>query len=257
MTLHPSGDVVIFGRHDADWRNHRLHVSRRIGGVWSEPQEAPFNAGLDGRAAHFAPDGRSLLFTSNRSIPGATADRRDLNIWRVSWDGERWGLPTPLPEPINSDRDEIDAVQVHGGVIYFSSSRANEGGGPVDLYRASPGAAGYSVAPLAELNTPLVESTLAVTPDECLIVFNRTDDPQGRGRDDLFIAFRMWTGWSRPVPLGEDVNSSTFEYGPEFSPDRSLLYYTSHKLGQAGLHAESTGSIVAALAGETAARDCR
>lgn len=243
FTRHPDGRLIVFGRHDENWQNHRLYMSRLVDGQWTEPALVPFSRDVDARTAHFAPDGRSLLFISSRAPTGEERPRgqREQNVWRVTWDGTNWGEPRMLPAPINSPGNEIDAVEVNGGVIYFSSMPPDEDGeGPrPDLYRAEPAANGYRVEPLAAFNTERTESTLYVTPDESLIVFHRADDPVGLGEDDLFAARRTAAGWGPAVHLGAGTNSPEYEYCPEVSPDGRTLFFTTHRGGQAGIMAVS------------------
>lgn len=239
LTRHPDGRLIVFGRHDENWQNHRLYMTRFVDGAWTEPEQIPFARDVDGRAPHFAPDGRSMLFVSTRSPTGAERPpgEREGNVWRVSWDGERWGQPQLLPAPINSPGFEIDAVEVNNGVIYFSSMPRGENAPKPDLYRAVPAAGGYRVEPVTAFNTERTESTLYVTPDESLIVFHRAEDPAGLGKDDLFAARRSASGWGPAVHLGNGANSPEYEYGPEVSRDGRTLYFTTHRSGRAGIMA--------------------
>lgn len=239
LTRHPDGRVIVFGRHDKDYKNHRLFVTRFAGDRWSEPEALPFSRDVSATAPHFAPDGRSLLFISSRSLAGEerTGPDREGNVWRVSWDGESWGQPRQLPAQVNSPATEIDAVEVNSGAIYFSSMRPGGKSGLPDLYRAVPEGNGYRVEPLSAFNTEHTESTIYVTPDESLLFFHRQDDPVGLGKDDLFVARRLGTGWGPPIHLGGGVNSAEYEYGPELSRDGSTLYFTTHRSGQGGLMA--------------------
>lgn len=252
LTRSPDGQVILFGRHQPDYSNHHIYMTRLVDGVWTEAVEAPFTGGKQATAPHFAPDGRSVLFIATWSPSGEPREgsAREGNVWRVTWDGTNWGEPRMLPAPINSPATEIDAVEVNGGVIYFSSMRAGGAGGPPDytggnpangarpdLYRAAPdGAGGYRVEALP-FNTERTESTLYVTPDESLIVFHRADDPRGLGEDDLFASRRQGDAWGPEIHLVADVNSHAYEYGPEVSADGSTLYFTTHRNPQAGIRA--------------------
>ena len=239
LTRHPDGRLIVFGRHDGNWQNHQLYMTRLVDGEWSEPVQLRFTQDVDGTAPHFAPDGRSMLFVSTRSATGQARpeNQRDGNVWRVSWDGTNWGEPRLLPTPINSPGYEIDAVEVNNGVIYFSSMPPGENAPHPDLYRAVPTGDTYRVEPLTALNTERTESTLYVTPDESLIVFHRAEDPVGLGRDDLFAARQTASGWGPAIHLGAGANSPEYEYGPEVSRDGRTLYFTTHRSGRAGLMA--------------------
>jgi hypothetical protein len=259
LTRSPDGRLILFGRHEPDYSNHHIFMTRLVDGVWSEPVEAPFTGGLEATAPHFAPDGQSVLFVASWT-PDRGAREGDGNVWRVTWDGTNWGAPQILPAPINSPAAEIDAVEVNGGTIYFTSMRAG-GVGPApahtsgnranaakpDMYRAVRDSAGaYRVEPLAGLNTARTESTLYVTPDESLIVFHRQEDPRGVGMDDLFAARRQGDGWGPDIHLGANANSPSFEYGPEVSADGSTLYFTTHRGEHAGVMAVNLAQAMAA-----------
>jgi hypothetical protein len=260
LTRSPDGTVILFGRHQPDYSDHHIYMTRLIDGAWTEAVEAPFTGGKQATAPHFAPDGRSVLFVASWDEAGQPREgsARDGNVWRVTWDGTDWGEPQMLPPPINSPATEIDAVEVNGGIIYFSSMRAG-GVGPVpehtsgnltnlaypDLYRAVPnGSSGYRIEPLP-FNTEHTESTLYVTPDESLIVFHRADDPRGVGEDDLFAARRQADGWGPEIHLVADVNSEAYEYGPEISGDGSTLYFTTHRGEHAGIMAVNLAQAMA------------
>jgi hypothetical protein len=263
LTRSPDGQVILFGRHQPDYSDHHTYLTRLVDGVWTEPVEAPFTGGVSATAPHFAPDGRSVLF-----IASWTPERQDRDgegdVWRVSWDGTSWGVPEILPAPINSPAAEIDVVEANNGVIYFTSMRAG-GAGPrpehsepnspngayPDMYRATPdGAGGYRVEPITGLNTARTESTLYVTPDESLLLFHRSEDPRGVGKDDIFAVRRQGDGWGPEVHLGAGVNSTEYEYGPEVSADGSTLYFTTHRGEHAGIMAVN---LAEAMAGTTPA----
>jgi len=255
LTRSPDGTIILFGRHQPDYSNHHIYVTRMVDGVWTDPVEAPFTGGKQATAPHFAPDGRSVLFVATWDANGQPREgaAREGNVWRVSWDGTTWGAPRMLPAPINSPASEIDAVEVNGGVIYFSSMRAGGAGGPPshtggnpanaafpDLYRAVPdGAGSYHVEALAGINTERTESTLYVTPDESLLVFHRANDPRGLGEDDLFAVRRQGDRWGPEIHLAAGANSEAYDYGPEISADGSTLYFTTHRPPSTGIMAVS------------------
>jgi hypothetical protein len=252
LTRSPDGQIILFGRHQPDYSDHHIYLTRLVNDTWTEPVEAPFTGGKSATAPHFAPDGQSVLFIASWAADGTPreGDAREGNVWRVTWDGTTWGDPHLLPAPIKSPATEIDAVEVNSGAIYFSSMRAggagptpeHTGGNPAnaaypDLYRAVPDGAGGHRLEALPFNTERTESTLFVTPDESLIVFHRAHDPRGLGKDDLFASRRHGDSWGPEVHLGANVNSAAYEYGPEVSADGSTLYFTTHRNPQAGIMA--------------------
>ena len=106
----------------------RILVTRFVGGAWTEPEPAPFSEEGD-EAPFLSRDGRRLVFTSRRAMPG-TYDRSE-NLWMVERRERGWSEPVPLPEAVNRPEREIDEVDVgsefgplvlEGGVLLFTAT---------------------------------------------------------------------------------------------------------------------------------------
>ena len=52
----------------------------------------------------------------------------------------------------------------------------------------------------------------------------RTD---ARGGFDLYISYNRNGAWSKPVNLGDKINSAGNEYSPTISPDGKYFFWTS------------------------------
>jgi Tol biopolymer transport system component len=235
ISFDPSGDLAVFGRHNANWGEHTLYVTRREGG-WSDPVVAPFSGTYGDRGARFSPDGRLLFFSSNRPRPGGDPEPADYNLWVVERTAEGWGAPQLLPAPVASPAADAHPSIAADGTVYFASGRAG-GAGEWDLYLARPTSDGYAVESLGpDINTPLPETDVYVDPQQRFLVFVRTNDPSGFGGDDLYYSERSEDGWSAPRNLGDAVNTPEYEYGPLVSWDGSRLYFTSHANGPADLY---------------------
>jgi hypothetical protein len=240
ISFHPSGRAVVFDRNTKDWKDHRIFVTRLVKGKWTPAEPVPFTAEYNGTSPRFSADGKSVLFSSSRPLPGAPtpppdADK-DNNIWRAPWDGRRFGPAIPVAAINSPKSDEIEAVEVANGTIYFSSTRSLETNpkNKVDIYKAVPARHGYTIRIVDGISTgDHYESTQYVSPDESIMLFSRGGDPQGLGHDDIFVSYRQGGNWSAPVHLTGEVNSPTYEYGPELSPDGKTLFLTTHRSGQA------------------------
>ena len=240
ISFHPSGKVVVFDRNTKDWKDHRIWVTRLVDGKWTPAEPVPFTREYNGTSPRFSADGRSVLFASSRPLPPAFQVKpkdgdKDSNIWRAPWDGKQFGEAVPVMG-INTAWGEIEAVEVANGTIYVSSTKSKETNpnNKVDIYRAVPkGDGSYTITLADAVNTDLVESTQYVTPDESLMLFSRSDDPQGLGKDDIFVSYNRGGQWSAPVHLDGGANSQAFEYGPELTPDGAMLLVTTHRSGQA------------------------
>ena len=242
-SVNGEGNRVLFGRHSENWSSHTIwEMVRDATGEWSEAAVAPFSGEYNDRAARFYTVLDAVLFSSDRPLPGEDgpdyvgSDKRAgavFNLWVVAHDGDKW-MPAEPFEILNSEADDFHASASNMGAIFFASTR-DGGRGGADIYRAELAATGYVVAPLAgDVNSEYSESDLFVDPDERFMIVVRTDDPRGRGGDDLFVSFKEGDTWTEPEWLGPSVNTPEDEYGPWISPE-GTLYLTSHSGGQADI----------------------
>lgn len=233
FTRNSAGTVLVFGRHGDGWSGHTMWSIEQTEEGWSEPSVLPFSGTHTDRGARFYPGLDAMLFASDRPLPGET-ESGDFNIWIAMHDGIEWLDPEPIPS-INSDANDFHASIAGDASIFFASDR--EGGqGRSDIYRAELGIDGYDVSAVGSpISSPQSEADVWVDPGMRYLIFSRTDDPDGFGGDDLWIAFADGEGWGSPINLGADVNSAEYEYGPWVSRDGATLFYTSHKDGDADI----------------------
>ena len=211
-----TGDLY-FVRSSPQFTGWRILVSRCTEAGWSTPQPPAF-AG-DGVEAdpYFTPDGRSLYFISTRSVDGVK--RTDLDIWRADRDDAgAWGVPTRLPEPVNSPGAEWFPRPGADGWLYFGSDRPGGLGG-TDIWRARPEAAdGWTMENLgAAVNTTGDEYEPLPAPDGSRMIL--------MADGSLYETRQTATGWASRTRLGPEVNQNGTEIGALFSPSgQSLLF---------------------------------
>lgn len=222
-----------------------LYVTRERGGIWTVPGPVPFGSTYSEDNVCLTPDNRRAFYSSLRPASGDSEPRRDYDLWVVDRDGDGWGQPTRLGEPMNSEAsDAAHAAGLTGnefhpsmalsGNLYFASAR--EGGeGSYDIYVMEKTHIGYarprSVSD--EINTEFMENGPAVAPDERYLVFS-SDRPPVREGDygDLYVSFRAVDGtWLHPVNLGSGINSDATDNTPMLSPDGRYLFFASRRTG--------------------------
>lgn len=165
-------------------------------------------------------DGHTLFFISDRPL---TPDDKseDYNIWQASWVEGEWQNIHPLAVEINSDTDEL-GPELHNGILYFSSAR----NGKLSLYQADTTKSTVVVTPYKEIVHPTFQqSDLTFSPDGSIAVFWQLTEDQ---KDTvLMMQRRASTGWESPIIMPAQVQSSAYEFTPQFSPDGQWLYITS------------------------------
>jgi hypothetical protein len=201
-------------------------------GAWSEPRLLPFASRFGDIDVTLSPDGKALLFSSLRPVPGGLEPKKENDFWMSSRRTDGWGEPAHLGPGINSDAHDYYPLMTRSGAIYFSSQR--EGPATNDIYRSERKDGAYSQAvKLPEaVNTQYREFDPYVTPDEDLLIF-ASNRPGGQGLSDLYVCFRTADGaWTNAVGLGSQVNSPGPEFCPMISPDGKFLFFTSFRVEQ-------------------------
>jgi Tol biopolymer transport system component len=227
-TVSPDNQTLLYTVTDHQFRHMTIVESRRSGSNWGEPEVVAFSGVWRDGDPSFAPDGRSVLFISNRPMPGDTAGtvRRDFNIWSVSKRADGgWDDPVALSRNINTDESEFAPSVARSGDLYFS--RGDK------MFVAMPSARGFQ-DPTA---LPFEGGDPAISSDERFLVFDRDRIP---GDVDLFVSCHVAGRWTTPSRLAEPVNSSAEEGDPSISADGSTLYFFSTRFTPAPVRAPRT-----------------
>lgn len=84
------------------------------------------------------------------------------------------------------------------------------------------------------LNTELNEGAQSITSDGQSIYFAACDRPGGEGSCDIYVSYYQGGGnWSRPINLGNGINTALWESQPSISADGNTLYFARGKDGYA------------------------
>jgi hypothetical protein len=218
-----------------------LCVSRFRGGRWTEPEALPFSGRHLDLLPQFAPDGKTLYFSSSRPITGSGS--RALRIFRVSRVGDQWAEPEPLPPPVNAEGSWNWGASMTGdGTLYFASTR---GGKQSHLFRSrfAAGVFGDAEELGPEVNSEFNERDPYVSPDETILIFassgkdlgdnDRRETLKGGGvlyaRADLYLSTGKGGAWSMARHLEHGINSVADEGAPCLTPDAKYLFFTSER----------------------------
>lgn len=225
----PDGRTVYFLKDAPDFSFWTIVVSHFDKGRWGEPEVAPFSGRYSDADPFITPDGSKLYFISTRpadAAPGGVP--KDLDIWVVERTAAGWGEPKNLGMPVNSKGAEWFPTVAANGTIYFGSDR--EGGkGRTDIYRARLVGGKYAEAEnLGDaINTQSNEFEPLIAPDESFLIFMGGGRADGRGGFDLYLSHNRDGKWTKPVNLGDKINSGGNEYSPTISPDGKYFFWTS------------------------------
>ncbi|MCC6462587.1 MAG: PD40 domain-containing protein [Saprospiraceae bacterium] len=226
LALIDGNTQLYFNRSSPDRSRMLLLESRLANGQWMPPQVPAFSdTSFWDIDPCWLPSDRSILFSSNRPLPGSSSS--DFNLWLAAADDR---APTALGPGVNSPADEVFCSVSRTKNLYF----ARFNGRKAAIYRyqmeQAPGQVPERLV-FPGLDSTISVSNPAISPDERYLVFASGDLP-GLGSADLFISRRLPDGgWSRPRNLGESLNSAFTEFAPAFSADGKTLFFTSERPG--------------------------
>jgi len=188
-------------------------------GSWSAPRPLPFtHPSVSDRDPALAPDGRSLVFTSNRPTGAASP----FTLWRSARTDRGWGEPEPVPGLEDVEGAKGPAITAEG-VLFFSAPASAQD--RADLWTALPDTGGYGTPTrLGGLSSPGLDLDPWVSSSGDLLIFSSDrDSPDGDA--DLYLARRSGSGWSAPVRLPPS-GVGVWDEAPALVPDLGLLLWS-------------------------------
>lgn len=232
LNLTPDGNTALYDISNG--ANNFIVVSHRVGGHWSKPEIAPFSGRWSDGDVALSPDGRYVIFVSNRPATPGGAPTSDASgaLWRVDRSGDGWGEPHRLPDTVNPTSMSLKSPTIAtpsiaaDGTLYFMRRDDQQ---QLHIYRSAYRDDSYGPAVEQGLGKPTdPQLDPAIAPDQSFIVF--TSMPAGsKGPARLHIAFRTGDGWGAPVDMGDEVNAGDWPWGPHVSPDGHTLYYVTNR----------------------------
>ena len=247
----PDGHMLFFATNRVAAASLDIWVAYRNGEEGGYGSAEPLPAPVNTSAAEFCPTplpGNQLLFVSTRANACGSGTDPDIYFTQLRMaPTPAWAEPVALPctdiGGINTPFEEFSPslVQADGRTfLFFSSNRDSRLPGVHKLYSSELLANNTWTAaePIDRLHADgFSDARPNVRRDGLEIVF----DSNRAGTFDIFVATRgsLDGEWSRPRPLGPNVNSDTAdETRPSLSRDGLLLYFGSTRanpeLGGAG-----------------------
>jgi len=209
---------------------HYLYImceSHLVDGKWGKPEILPFSGLYRDSDPVLTPDGKTLLFASDRPRNGV--ESKSFYIWAANKTAKGWEGPHALDGPVNSDGSQVFASMATNGNLYFTSDRKN---GEFDIYRSKLVDGKYQAAEDLgpTINGEGIWSLEAlISPDESYLLIGSFGRQPSFGNSDLFISYNQNGVWTKPKNLGPVINTQAREYSPRISPDGKWLIYTSEQ----------------------------
>lgn len=151
--------------------------------------------------------------------------------------------PQNLGPNVNTANGEYwPGLTLDGKYFYFTRMMSRNSGHYEDFYRSEikDSVFGPSVRMPEPVNTAGNEGTISITADGKTIFFSAKDRvnemgmPLGIGEFDIYYSGYYMGQWSKPVNLGQPINSDRWDAQPSISPDGLTLYFSSDRPGGFG-----------------------
>lgn len=154
--------------------------------------------------------------------------------------------PVKLSSVVNSGLgDYMPVLDVTGAKLYFTSNRkggvsfdaANKEQGDEDLYYIEKVNGEWTAPKLLPepINTADNDGAASFSADGQLMVFSACGRPDGVGSCDLYYSVLDGTQWTKPVNVGNVVNSTDWDAQPTVSNDGSMIIFASGRDGSYGI----------------------
>ena len=228
----PDGDELFYSSKLGPEKRLTIMTSKKRNGAWTKPGIASFSGKYYDAASSFSPDGQQLFFVSMRPLKAGDPPFDVQNIWVIEKHGDAWRDPVMLPPPINSDARELGGTLTKDGYFYFSTTREEIKGGKCrSKFKDGKYSEPESIQDIYKFEMPFFET--ARHPDEKYVVFVSYGQEDGFGEFDLYLSFNIDNdNWTKPVNLGEKINSEANEHFPIFSPDGKYLFFVSDRISE-------------------------
>lgn len=145
--------------------------------------------------------------------------------------------PKNLGKNINTEFDDYHpSITVDDNTLIYTINlpTANPKIKQEDLYTAEKFEEWQKSMPMTQINTKSNEGAQSITADGKTMFFTICNAPNGLGSCDIYLTKKIGTAWTRPINLGEPVNSKYWESQPSCSADGRTLYFTSNRPGGIG-----------------------
>lgn len=235
-TFTPDGNTVYFGQ-SLSASESAIVFSERQGNQWSAPKTAAFSGQYRDLEPAFAPNGKYLIFASNRPAApngamldghynGQVAAKGGGNLWKVRFEKNGPQKPERLPATINSNDAVFSPAITADGSLYFMRP---ENSGKFHIYRAQMKDGKFEAPVFASFsNTDFGDVDPAVAPDDSYLIFCSGRPPAPK-TTDLFIVFRTGNGWGDPIDLRSELSDNVHGIEARLSPDGKTLYFSNSR----------------------------
>jgi len=190
-----------------------------------------------------SPDGNTLYFTRKNHPQNAFGKDNSSDAWYSTYNAssQTWSRARPMGRDFNRERfNSIESITPDGKTVLIRGAykRGNyKGVGFSFVEKSDNGKWGMPEQLEVEGLDKMVKgmflgANLSNNGKVLLLYFS---EEEGGETEDLYVSFRKERGeWTRPKPLGTDINTKYSELSPFIASDNKTLYFASDRPGGQG-----------------------
>ncbi len=214
ISFSPDLDEMYFSANKKD-ETADIYFSKLEDKKWKPIQKANFTKGQKDAEMEpfFQADGKRIYFT------GYSSGYKDEEIWFVDRVDNGWSNAIKLDSPINDDNVMYMTQAKNGDVFYDNISKRK-------MYTSSKKNGRF--LEVQEVEVEIGSHAFISSSQDYLLVQAQNKEDKKRG-SDIYVYFKEKDGtWSKPINLGNTVNSNFGEAVPSVTPDGKYLFFSRY-----------------------------
>jgi len=207
-----------------------ITTMKQVNGTWTQPDLAFWSGQYADGFVYHSYDGKKLYFGSKRPVDDSNQPARQSHIWETERTAAGYGKPRRIETPFADDQTLYMAGLSAQGNVYINHRIQIDGTINFDLYQCQVKDGKLKNPQKIDLGIDRKYMAFggAVDPNERYMVISIRNMEDSLGDDDLYVSFRnVDETWSRPIHLGDKVNSTRSDSWPRISPDGKFLFFVS------------------------------
>ncbi len=215
-------------------RRNVHYAFEQIQGVMDLPEIRMVSTDADSISQYFPAltiDGNQIVFTQQLTRQGSQRNPGQEDLYVAEFEEFTLSSIRPLSDIINTNLNEgTQSIRQDGGLVLFTACNYPDSKGGCDIYFSYKEGDTWTKAENIgyPVNSRYWESTPCLAPNGRTIYFS-SNRPGGLGGMDIWRSdFRNGEGWSNPVNLGPDINTSMDDLAPFLHADGKSLFFASN-----------------------------
>ncbi|WP_420571569.1 hypothetical protein [Kordia sp.] len=223
VSFSPDLREIYFGAY-YEGKETAIYYSKLEKGTWTTIKRANFTKGQKKEEMHpfVSQNSKRIYFTALDSV---FADEK---IWYVNRLQDSWSAAIQLNSPINDDLVFSANQAKNGDMYYFNLSKFK-------TYYAPNENGEFSEK--MEIGITFGHHAFISPSQDYVLVAGENQENNHRKDNDIYVYFKKQDGtWTKPIHLGNSVNSDFDEKSPRISPDGKYIFFgRSERKGEKGL----------------------